>query len=141
MLDFSGQVDETVGEHTRKISKKIEELKGDTPKKSDDVSVAFIEDNADFGKVSLELLEAEISRLQAVVTSDKVSAKKLQTVARNIQTEKAALEKLEEQLKDCEGASERARTLVSERREGYERVFAALLSEETCPETALLAFG
>ena len=130
LLDFSGQVDETVSEHTRKISKKIEELKGGTPKKSDDVSVAFIEDDADLRKVSLELLEAEISRLQGVVTSDKVSAKKLQTVARNIQTEKAALEKLEEQQKDCEGASERARILVNERREGYERVFAALLSEE-----------
>ncbi|WP_299671804.1 TrlF family AAA-like ATPase [uncultured Roseobacter sp.] len=130
LLDFSGQVDETVNEHSTKISKKIEELKGDKPTESGDVSVAFIEDDADLRKVSLELLEAEISRLQAVVTSDKVSAKKLQTVSRNIQTENAALERIREELVDCKGASDRARELVEERREGYERVFDALLSEE-----------
>lgn len=131
LLDFSGKVDETVNEHSIRIKSQIEELKGNKPKKHDDVSIAFIEDDVDLGTVSLELLEAEISRLQTVVTSDQVSAKKLQTVARNIQTENAALQKLEEQLADSEGASERARTLVSERREGYERVFEALLSEES----------
>jgi ABC-type lipoprotein export system ATPase subunit len=130
LLNFSGKVDETVYRHSSTLKEKIDVLKGTAPEKPIGETGAFLEADAELDEVSLAVMEAEITRLQVVVTSDGVSAKKLETVSKHIQTEKAALAKLEEQLTDCKGASARAQSLVNQRREGYERVFEALLSEE-----------
>jgi hypothetical protein len=68
--------------------------------------------------------------LERLVATDRETANKLATVTKRIAEEMSALERLKEKFEDCEGARHRAHVLVTEREQGYIRVFDAVLGEE-----------
>jgi hypothetical protein len=62
--------------------------------------------------------------------ADKETANRIAAITKRLTEETTALERLREKLKDCRGARTRADTLVTEREQGYTRVFEAVLAEE-----------
>src|SRR5690349_14339845 len=100
------------------------------PRKMQTAGVGSSRPKRSLRREPLAVLEAERDRLQKLVAADTETQNRLSAVSRKIAEETTALETLREQLKDCEGARERAQALVLERESGYTRVFDAILSEE-----------
>jgi hypothetical protein len=104
--------------------------KGTTPTRAADETGAFLSSTADPVETPLAILEAEIARLEKLVATSRETAMKLSAISKRIAEESAALERLKERLKDCEGARSRTIALVADREDGYMRVFRAILAEE-----------
>ena len=130
LLKYSGDVDDIVTTKAGETEASVRSWKGTTPTSAVDTSGAFLSTTADPANTPLAVLEAEIKRLEGLVAADKEIARKLSAVSKRIAEEKAALERLQERLADCEGAHDRARALVVDRNQGYVRVFDAILGEE-----------
>jgi hypothetical protein len=90
----------------------------------------LIADDAELARQPLALLEAEIARLEKLVSVDRDTASKFTAMSKRITEETAALARMNEKLADCEGAKERLKTLVQEREAAYVRVFDAIVAEE-----------
>jgi hypothetical protein len=128
MLKYSGDVDTTVSMKATEIEKLAQSWKGVPP--TPDQNGAFLSESTNPEKTPLAVLEAEIGRLEKLVSADRETARKLNAVSTRIAQETAALERLREKLADCEGARGRRGALATEREQGYVRVFEAVLSEE-----------
>jgi hypothetical protein len=76
------------------------------------------------------VLEAEIGRLEKLVAADTETANKIAAITKRLTEETTALGHMREKLTDYQGARERAGALVTEREQGYGRVFEAVLAEE-----------
>jgi energy-coupling factor transporter ATP-binding protein EcfA2 len=130
LLDFKGDVDGSLTEHIAKARKGGKEWRGTQPPPSADEKVPLIADEAPLDKLPLAILEAEIARLEKLVSVDRETASKFSAVSKRITDESAALERLRAKLTDCEGAKERVKSLVKEREAAYVRVFDALNAEQ-----------
>ena len=130
LLEYSGDVNGIVATKAEEVDKSTRAWKGERPSAAVDDSGAFLAKTADPTKTPLAILEAEIGRLEKLVTADRETARKLGAVSKRIAEEKIALERLKEKLADCKGAQERAKGLVADREKGYIRVFEAILGEE-----------
>ena len=130
ILDYKGDVDAVLKTHIATAKKGTKDWKGARPAKQAE-DVALIPDNAKLEDQPLALLEAEISRIEKLVGADRVTAEKYAALSKRIADETAALLRLNERLEDCQGAKTRAAELVKERDASYERVFDAIVSEET----------
>jgi AAA domain, putative AbiEii toxin, Type IV TA system len=128
MLKYSGDVDTTVSKKAAEIEKLAQSCKGVPP--TLDQNGTFLSESTNPEKIPLAVLEAEIGRLEKLVSADRDTARKLNAVSTRIAQETVALERLREKLADCEGARERRGALATEREQGYARVFEAVLSEE-----------
>jgi hypothetical protein len=131
LLTYSGDVDGMVVLQIAETEKRASQWKGTTPTTPVDETGAFVGDTAQLEKTPLAVLQAEISRLGGILLADQEAAKKLAAISKRIAEETAELDKLKTRLEDCEGARERAKTLVEDRDRGYLRVFDAVLAEET----------
>jgi DNA repair exonuclease SbcCD ATPase subunit len=80
------------------------------------------------------MLDAEMARLEKLVSADKETQRQYTALSGRIATETAALQTLTEKLNDCKGARERARQLQTEREEAYGRAFDALIAEQSVLE-------
>ncbi len=96
-----------------------------------DHQAPLIADDAQLDRQPLALLEAEIARLEKLVSIDRDTAGKVSALSKRISEESASLRGLKEKLVDCEEAKARARNLVEEREAAYARVFEAILAEQT----------
>ena len=96
-----------------------------------DLNESLIADDVKLNRQPLALLEAEIARLEKLVSIDRDTASKFSALSKRITEESAAIETLKEKLADCEGAKERAKKLVGEREAAYVRVFEAIAAEQT----------
>lgn len=130
LLDYKGDVDTSIVGYLASARKGAKEWKGTRQPAPTDLSAALIPDTAQLDHQPLSLLEAEIGRLEQLVSVDKDTAKKFAALSKRISEETAALVRLKERLADCEGARDRAATLVQEREAAYERVFDAIVAEE-----------
>ena len=130
LLTHSGDVDVLLEAKSKEAVKSVATWRGSTPSSAVEDSGAFLQDNADPLETPLAVLEAEIGRLEKLVAADRETANKLSALSKRIAEETAALERLQEKLKDCEGAADRAIELVANREQGYLRVFDAVLGEE-----------
>ena len=130
LLEYSGDVDGIVAAKAEEVEKNTSAWKGKKPSATDDDSGAFLAKTADPTKTPLAILEAEIERVEKLVAADKETARKVAAVSKRIAEETHALERLKEKLTDCEGAQDRAKELVADRKDGYIRVFEAVLGEE-----------
>jgi len=128
LLKYSGDVDGIMSTRSGEAEKLARLWKG-TPPTADDCG-AFLSETADLDKTPLAILEAEIGRLEKLVTADKEAANKLAVLSKRIADETTALERLKEKLADYEGAAERAAQLTKDREDSYVRVFDAIISEE-----------
>lgn len=131
LLDYSGDVDVVISEGLKRAKSSGDSWKGTTPASSPNPDTPLIDPEADLKKTPLALLEAEISRLEKLVSVDRDTGNKFSAVSKRIVEESAALEGLKEKLKDCEQAKERAFGLVEDRAASYARVFEAVLAEQS----------
>jgi len=84
--------------------------------------------------MSLAVLEAEMGRLERLVSADKQVQRQYSALTTKITVESAALENLKQKLADANGARDRARQLLQEREAAYQRAFAAIIAEQTVLE-------
>jgi energy-coupling factor transporter ATP-binding protein EcfA2 len=129
VLDYKGKVDEDLIGYVKWVDGEIGRLKGTAPPPRDP-NTAFFPDDANLSTLSQAVLEAEMARLEKLVSSDKESQRKYTALSARIATETAAMQTLMGKLNDSKGAKDRARDLQTQREEAYGRAFDALLSEQ-----------
>ena len=130
LLDYKGDVDSSLTECLSKARANAKIWKGTSPVAGADPTAPLIPDNAELEKLSLAALEAEIARLEKLINIDQDIGKKFSALSKRITDESAALARLQEKLKDCEGAKERTKLLAQEREAAYARVFDAIEAEQ-----------
>jgi hypothetical protein len=130
LLDYKGDVDTAIANHLASALKGTAEWKGAPRATAADLNVALIPDDAALERQPLALLEAEIDRLEKLVSVDRDTANKFSVLSKRITEETAALARLQEKLADCAGARERVKVLIQEREATYQRVFDAIVAEE-----------
>jgi DNA repair exonuclease SbcCD ATPase subunit len=130
LLDYKGPVDSDLAGYLKWIDGEIVKLKGITPAPSDP-NTSYLGDNVDLCTLSQAVLEAEMARLEKLVSSDKETQRRYTALSGSIATETAALQSLTEKLTDAQGAKDRARELQQQREEAYGRAFDALVAEQS----------
>lgn len=133
LLDYKGPVDDNLVGYVKWVDTEIGRLKGTAPTASDP-NKPFFPDDTDLSTLSQAALEAEMGRLEKLVSADKETQKRYTALSGNIATETAALQTLTDKLKDAQGAKDRARSLQTEREEAYGRAFDALVAEQSVLE-------
>lgn len=133
LLDYKGPVDNDLAGYVNWVDGQIAQLKG-TPPAPGDPNTPYFPDVTDLGTLSLALLEAEMARLEKLVSADKEIQRRYTALSGSIATETAALQTLNEKLKDAQGAKHRARELQGQREEAYGRAFDALIAEQSVLE-------
>lgn len=133
LLDYKGKVDDDLETYVKWADRKIAELKGIAPP-AGDLDTPFFPDDTDLATLSQAVLDAEMCRLEKLVSADKETQKRYTALSGNIATETAALQTLSDKLKDAQGAKDRARALQSEREGAYGRAFDALVAEQSVLE-------
>ena len=133
LLDYKGKVDDDLATYVKWVDGKIAELKGIAPP-AGDPNTSFFPDDTDLATLSQAVLDAEMSRLEKLVSADKETQKRYTALSGNIAAETAALQTLSDKLKDAQGAKDRARDLQTEREQAYGRAFDALVAEQSVLE-------
>lgn len=128
-LDYSGPVDDILTERLAKSRKSMASWKGEPPP-AQGAGTPYVPDDADLSRQPLAKLEAEIGRLQQLVSVDRNTATRFAALSKKIVDESELLKRLSEKLADAEGAKARAEALQTDRDAMYRRVFDAILSEE-----------
>jgi energy-coupling factor transporter ATP-binding protein EcfA2 len=133
LLDYKGPVDDDLAAYVKWVDGQISELKGVQPAPGDPNTPYFPEDT-DLSTLTLSALEAEMARLEKLVSADKEVQRRYTALSGSIAIETAALQTLTERLKDAQGAKDRARELQGQREEAYGRAFDALIAEQSVLE-------
>ncbi|WP_313201076.1 TrlF family AAA-like ATPase [Pseudomonas sp.] len=128
--DYKGDVDAILSGMLLTAQRNRDGWLGVAPAKKENVELPYIDDGADLDQCTLAQLQAEIGRLQQLVSIDQETAKRFKEISTKISTESELLRASKEKLADHEGAAERLQSLISERNESYKRVFSALIAEE-----------
>ena len=129
LLIYKGDVDKSLAAYITWADQQIATLKG-IPPVPGDPSIPLIADETDLTTVPLELIEAELARLEALFSADKLVRDQYTALTKRLAQERAALQTFENRLADAQGASARRRDLQNERDEVYRRVFEAIISEQ-----------
>lgn len=132
LLDYKGPVDTDLAGYVKWVDGQIAELKGRAPEPVDPNTPHFLDDT-DLSTLSQAVLEAEMARLETLVSADKETQRRYTALSGSIATESAALQTLTEKLKDAQGAKDRAHELQTQREEAYGRAFDALVAEVVPP--------
>ena len=80
-----------------------------------DPNASYFQDDADLNTLSHAVLEAEMARLEKLVSADKETQRRYTALSGSIASETAALQTLTEKLTDAQGAKDRARELQTQR--------------------------
>ncbi|NTE90099.1 TrlF family AAA-like ATPase [Agrobacterium rubi] len=134
LLNYDGDVDTVLADRQLAAEKSMASWKGSVPMLGP-VEVPYVAETANLDQTALAPLEAEIKRLEKLIAADRETANKLGAISKRIAEETQLLQTLAERLADCEGARTRATELTMEREQGYQRVFDAILGEETVLKT------
>lgn len=129
LLVYKGDVDTSLSKYIEWIDAQIIELTGPEVKVEAPQIPVFSMDT-DLGKLSLNTLEAEKTRLEALLSADRVIREQYAALSKRIANEKSNLETLKLRLKDAEGAAERQKELQRERNDAYGRLFQAIIKEQ-----------
>lgn len=133
LLDYKGPVDSDLADYVKWVDGKIAALKGTTPVLGDP-NTPYFPDDTDLSTLSQAVLDAEMARLEKLVSADKETQRRYSALSGSIATETAALQTLTEKATDAKGAKDRARDLQTQREEAYGRAFDALVAEQSVLE-------
>ena len=133
LLDYTGSVDDDLDRYIKWVDGKIAELKGTSPPLGDP-DKPFFPNNADLSALPLATLEAEMTRLEKLVSADKETQRQYSALSNRIAKETVAQQTLIAKLEDCKGTRDRARTLQTQREKAYGRAFDALVEEQVVLE-------
>lgn len=130
LLDYKGPVDSNLIDYLEAIELKIAQLKG-TPPIVGDPSISYLPEEQDLSSLSQAILEAEMARLEKLVSADNETQRRYTALSRSIATETALLQTIKQKLEDAQGASNRVHDLQIQREVAYVRAFDALILEQT----------
>ncbi len=129
LLIYKGDVDKSLIAYIAWADGEVRKLNG-VPPQPGDPSVALIAADADLAILPLALIEAEMSRLEALFGADKLVREQYAALTKRIAQESSALQTLEARLTDAKGAAARRKDLQAERDDTYGRVFEAIINEQ-----------
>lgn len=129
LLIYKGDVDKSLAAYIAWADGEVTKLNG-VPPAPGDANVALIPDSADLSTLTLAPITAEMARLEALFSADKLVRDQYTALTNRIAQENSALQTLEARLTDTQGAAARRRALQSERDDTYGRVFEAIISEQ-----------
>jgi len=129
LLDYKGTVDANLKDYVEWADRELAKLKGAPPPASDP-NTPYFADTVDLSTLSLALLEAEMGRLEKLVSADQETQKRYTQLSNAIATETVALQSLTDKWNDAKDAVTRRRELQEQREEAYGRAFDALVAEQ-----------
>jgi hypothetical protein len=129
LLIYKGDVDKSLIGYIAWADGEVRKLNG-VPPPPGDTNVALIPDNADIAALPLAPIAAEMTRLEALFSADKLVRDQYAALTSRIAQENSALQTLETRLTDAQGAAARRKELQSERDNTYGRVFEAVVNEQ-----------
>lgn len=129
LLVHKGDVDKTLSACIAWTDSEILKLTGTQPRPGDP-NVALFGDDADLTALPLAPIVAEMTRLEAMFSADKLVRDQYTALTTRITQENSALQTLETRLTDALGAAARRKTLQTERDDTYGRVFEAIINEQ-----------
>lgn len=130
LLIYKGNVDSSLTNYVKWADNQIAELIGQSVPLGDP-KVSTIADDAELSTLSLSIITAEMTRLEALFSADKVVRDQYTALTKRLGQENAALKGLEEKLVDAQGASARKSEMQTERDVAYKRVFEAIINEQS----------
>lgn len=130
LLVYKGDVNKSLVGYVAWADKQIAELTGQTLQPGDP-NTPLIIDDVDLGTLNLSTVVAEMTRLEALFSADKVVRDQYTALTKRIGQENAALKALEMKLADAQGAVARRKALQAERDDAYKRIFEAIINEQT----------
>ena len=129
MLIYKGDVDKSLTAYIAWADQEAAKLNG-VPPPPGDPNVPLIADNTDLVALPLAPIAAEMTRLEALFSADKLVRDQYSALTGRIAQENSALQTLETRLTDAQGAAARRKDLQTERDDTYGRVFEAIISEQ-----------
>jgi hypothetical protein len=130
LLIYKGDVDASLKGYVAWADKHITELNGQALQPGNP-NTPFIAEDVDLRMLNLSTIVAEMTRLEALISADKVVRDQYTALTKRIGQENAILKILEAKLTDAQGAAARRKVLQAERDNAYRRVFEAIISEQT----------
>lgn len=129
LLIYKGDVDQSLTGYIAWADAEVRKLNGVGPPPGDP-NVALIADSIDLSSLALAPIVAEITRLEALFSSDKLVREQYAALTKRIAQENSALQTLEARLTDAQGAVARRKDLQTERDDTYGRIFEAIINEQ-----------
>lgn len=129
LLIYKGDVDESLPVYIAWADGEVAKLNG-VALPPGDSNVPLIADNADLADLSLAPITAEMTRLEALFSADKLVRDQYTALTGRLAQESSALQTLETRLTDAQGATARRKALQTERDVTYGRVFEAIINEQ-----------
>ncbi len=129
LLIYKGDVDKSLTAYIEWADGEVRKLNGDAPPPGNP-NVALIPENADLSTLPLAPIAAEMTRLEALFSRDKLVRDQYTALTGRITQENSALQTLEKRLTDAQGAATRRKDLQRERDDTYGRVFEAIINEQ-----------
>jgi energy-coupling factor transporter ATP-binding protein EcfA2 len=129
LLVYKGDVDKSLTAYVAWADGEVRKLNGVPPPRGDP-NVALIPDTADLSMLPLAPIAAEMTRLEALFSADKVVRDQYAALTGRIAQENSAFQTLETRLTDAQGAAARRKDLQTERDDTYGRVFEAIINEQ-----------
>lgn len=129
LLVYKGQVDKSLAEYVARADQQIVALTGFPQEPG--VPTPPIAEDVDLAKLTLSVLQAEMSRLEELVSADKLIRDQYAALSKRIAKENTALQSLQARLTDAQEAATRRKSLQAERDAAYGRVFEAIINEQT----------
>jgi len=129
LLIYKGDVDKSLTAYMNWADGEIRKLQG-VPPPPGDPNVALIADTVDISTLPLAPIAAEMTRLEALFSADKLVRDQYTALTNRIAQENSALQTLQTRLTDAEGAVARRKDLQNERDDTYGRVFEAIINEQ-----------
>jgi hypothetical protein len=129
LLIYKGDVDKSLSGYIAWADGEVRKLNGVTPLPGDP-NDALIADTVDVSTLPLALITAEMTRLEALFSANKLVRDQYTALTKRITQEASALQTLESRLTDAQGAAARRKDLQTERDDTYGRVFEAIINEQ-----------
>ncbi|MFD1378138.1 TrlF family AAA-like ATPase [Fodinicurvata halophila] len=129
LLIYKGDVDKSLAAYIAWADGKVRKLNG-VPPAPGDPNTPLIPDTADLSTLPLAPIVAEMTRLEALFSADKLVREQYTALTGRIAQENSALQTLETRLTDAQGAAARRKDLQTERDDTYGRVFEAIINEQ-----------
>ncbi|MGY3587151.1 energy-coupling factor transporter ATP-binding protein EcfA2 [Bradyrhizobium sp. USDA 4341] len=129
LLIYKGDVDKSLTAYIAWADGEVRKLNG-VPPTPGDPNVALVADVTDVSTLPLAPITAEMTRLEALFSADKLVRDQYAALTGRIAQENSALQTLETRLTDAQSAATRRKDLQAERDDTYGRVFEAIINEQ-----------
>lgn len=130
LLIYKGDVNKSLTGYVAWADKQIAALTGPSVP-SGEPNTPLFPDTADLTTLTLNTLQAEMTRLETLVSADNLVRKQYSALSQRIAKENTALQTLQTRLTDSQGAAARRKVLQTERDATYGRIFQAIINEQT----------